>query len=203
MSTQLRHARRGKASILNSHLRKAYHSGRHYRGLLRYHITLHTPNMRCTIRRYNHAWCWFVTGRGPMNGNAHTLTLQNTNITPSSTLAMMKRNLIGLCVRRLGSDTPISDCVWHRGRPGIESWGFDPHSHSRWSVSLGHLWEWCALYCHGSRHEAGKVMGLAAFGDPNQHADLEAISIDARGEVRIISQPFSADFNHQMCPAAT
>lgn len=57
--------------------------------------------------------------------------------------------------------------------------------HPRWLASLGHLWEWAALYCHGSVHEAGKVMGLAPFGDPSAHADLETLSIDGKGEMRI------------------
>jgi carbamoyltransferase len=55
----------------------------------------------------------------------------------------------------------------------------------RWLASLGHLWEWCAVYCHGSFHEAGKSMGLAPFGDPSVHADLDTLSIDERGEMRI------------------
>ena len=33
--------------------------------------------------------------------------------------------------------------------------------------SIGHYWEWASLYCCGSRHEAGKVMGLAGFGKSN------------------------------------
>jgi carbamoyltransferase len=56
---------------------------------------------------------------------------------------------------------------------------------SRWMASLGHLWEWCALYCHGNRHEAGKVMGLAPFGNPKVYADLDTLSIDSLGEMRI------------------
>lgn len=55
----------------------------------------------------------------------------------------------------------------------------------QWLVSLGHVWEWAALYCHGSRNEAGKVMGLAPFGDPRAHADLRTISINETGKVRI------------------
>jgi carbamoyltransferase len=55
----------------------------------------------------------------------------------------------------------------------------------RWMASLGHLWEWCALYCHGDRHEAGKVMGLAPFGDPEVHASLDTLSIGGRGEMRL------------------
>ena len=33
--------------------------------------------------------------------------------------------------------------------------------------SIGHYWEWASLYCCGSLDEAGKVMGLAAFGEKN------------------------------------
>jgi carbamoyltransferase len=55
----------------------------------------------------------------------------------------------------------------------------------RWLASLGHLWEWAALYCHGSSHEAGKVMGLAPFGDPGTHADLETLAMRTDGEMRI------------------
>ena len=54
-----------------------------------------------------------------------------------------------------------------------------------WMASLGHLWEWSALYCHGSSHEAGKVMGLAPYGDPEVHADLRSISIDSRGALHV------------------
>jgi carbamoyltransferase len=64
----------------------------------------------------------------------------------------------------------------------------------RWLASLGHLWEWCAVYCHGSSFEAGKVMGLAPFGDPHVHADLETLSLDASGEVRINLQPLFRRF---------
>lgn len=56
---------------------------------------------------------------------------------------------------------------------------------SEWLASLGHLWEWAASYCHGSRYEAGKVMGLAPFGLPSVHADLRTIGLDAHGEVHM------------------
>ncbi|KYF53629.1 hypothetical protein BE08_23980 [Sorangium cellulosum] len=56
---------------------------------------------------------------------------------------------------------------------------------AEWLASLGHLWEWAASYCHGSRHEAGKVMGLAPFGSASVHADLRTIGLHPRGEVRI------------------
>jgi carbamoyltransferase len=52
-------------------------------------------------------------------------------------------------------------------------------------ASIGWVWEWGATYCHGSHHEAGKLMGLAPFGDPAVHADLDTLSIDARGAVHM------------------
>jgi carbamoyltransferase len=54
----------------------------------------------------------------------------------------------------------------------------------RWMASLGHIWEWAAFYCHGDRHEAGKVMGLAPYGDPSAFADLEIVSLEADGRPR-------------------
>ena len=44
-----------------------------------------------------------------------------------------------------------------------------PHQSIRHINSLGHLWRWAAQYCHGSQNEAGKVMGLAPYGDPLKH----------------------------------
>ena len=52
-------------------------------------------------------------------------------------------------------------------------------------VSLGHLWQWAAHYCHGSLHEAGKVMGLAPFGDPTVHRDLRTVRMSSDGDLAI------------------
>ena len=41
--------------------------------------------------------------------------------------------------------------------------------------SIGHYWRWASNYCCGSHSEAGKVMGLSAFGDPNVHKNLKKI----------------------------
>lgn len=51
--------------------------------------------------------------------------------------------------------------------------------------SIGHYWEWASQYCCGSPHEAGKVMGLAAFGDhanPNIEPNL---SVDDYGKLKL------------------
>jgi carbamoyltransferase len=52
-------------------------------------------------------------------------------------------------------------------------------------VSLGHLWQWAAHYCHGSMSEAGKVMGLAPFGDPAVHRDLQSVRMGRDGDLLI------------------
>ncbi|WP_051707101.1 carbamoyltransferase family protein [Nocardioides aequoreus] len=55
--------------------------------------------------------------------------------------------------------------------------------HTRLLHSLGHLWQWAAYYCHGSTSEAGKVMGLAPYGDPERHADLASVRMAAGGDL--------------------
>ena len=53
--------------------------------------------------------------------------------------------------------------------------------------SLGHYWEWASLYCCGSRHDAGKVMGLASFGDSElvKTKDQNILSIDSNGRLQL------------------
>ena len=58
----------------------------------------------------------------------------------------------------------------------------------RWPLwgSLGHLWRWASVYCCGDPHEAGKVMGLAPYGDPSVHRALDLVSLDREtGEVAL------------------
>jgi len=71
-----------------------------------------------------------------------------------------------------------------------------------WLASLGHLWEWCAGYCHGSRHEAGKVMGLAGFGDPDVHADLDILRLAPDGALKIDFSPLLRRFRRPNCTFA-
>lgn len=47
--------------------------------------------------------------------------------------------------------------------------------------SLGHFWQWAAGYCHGSEFDAGKVMGLAPYGDPEVYRHLRIIEFGADG----------------------
>ena len=51
--------------------------------------------------------------------------------------------------------------------------------------SIGHYWEWASFYCCGSRNEAGKVMGLAAFGDIESKGKNSILSITDNGELKL------------------
>jgi len=51
--------------------------------------------------------------------------------------------------------------------------------------SIGHYWEWASLYCCGSRNEAGKVMGLAAFGTESRSQLPAGLSISDAGELKL------------------
>ena len=85
-----------------------------------------------------------------------------------------------------GSDLKLLYRIAYDEDTAARSGSEDPNNpQPRWMSSLGHLWEWCAFYCHGNRHEAGKVMGLAPFGDPNVYADLKTLSIGSHGEMQI------------------
>jgi carbamoyltransferase len=51
--------------------------------------------------------------------------------------------------------------------------------------SVGHYWEWASLYCRGSPNEAGKVMGLAAFGEVEPSDQNTILSIADNGELKL------------------
>ena len=51
--------------------------------------------------------------------------------------------------------------------------------------SVGHYWEWASFYCCGSRNEAGKVMGLAAFGDKKTLEKNTILSIEDNGKLNL------------------
>lgn len=59
--------------------------------------------------------------------------------------------------------------------PGV---GADNHQQS-----IGRLWEWASMYTFRDDSEAGKVMGLAGFGDPTIHRDLRIMSLDGEGRL--------------------
>ena len=51
--------------------------------------------------------------------------------------------------------------------------------------SIGHYWRWASNYCCGSHSEAGKVMGLAAFGKSNKHNNLKILSTNKDGLIKL------------------
>lgn len=51
--------------------------------------------------------------------------------------------------------------------------------------SFGHLWEWASNYIFLDGSEAGKVMGLAGFGDPRVYRDLELLSFRDGGQISV------------------
>lgn len=59
--------------------------------------------------------------------------------------------------------------------PGV---GADNHQQS-----IGRLWEWASMYTFRDDSEAGKVMGLAGFGDAKVHRDLRVMSLDGEGRL--------------------
>ena len=51
--------------------------------------------------------------------------------------------------------------------------------------SIGHYWEWASLYCFASSSDAGKVMGLAAFGEIKKTNKEEILSISDKGKINL------------------
>jgi carbamoyltransferase len=51
--------------------------------------------------------------------------------------------------------------------------------------SIGHYWAWASLYCCGLNDEAGKVMGLAAFGEKDKISKEQALSISDNGKLKL------------------
>jgi carbamoyltransferase len=62
----------------------------------------------------------------------------------------------------------------------------------RYLHSLGDLWKWASYYCCGSLNEAGKVMGLAPYGDPCRLNQLRYLNFDeCSGAVHISFRDFT------------
>lgn len=59
------------------------------------------------------------------------------------------------------------------------------HHASGFLQSVGHYWEWASYYCFGSGNEAGKVMGLAAFGEPEASDQPNILSLTDAGELQL------------------
>ena len=60
--------------------------------------------------------------------------------------------------------------------------------------SIGHYWEWASLYCCGSRNEAGKVMGLAAFGEVDPSDQHTILSIEDDGQLKLNFQAINKTY---------
>jgi carbamoyltransferase len=62
--------------------------------------------------------------------------------------------------------------------------------------SIGHYWRWASNYCCGSHSEAGKVMGLAAFGNCETHKDLKILTLDLDGFLEVNYKKLNEKFKH-------
>lgn len=60
--------------------------------------------------------------------------------------------------------------------------------------SIGHYWEWASLYCCGSQNEAGKVMGLAAYGKNSEIEPFSMLSINKAGKIKLNYKLLTASF---------
>jgi len=62
--------------------------------------------------------------------------------------------------------------------------------------SIGHYWEWASMYCCDSRNEAGKVMGLAAFGEKERIIEHDILSITDNGKLNLDFQQLHKSFKN-------
>ena len=53
------------------------------------------------------------------------------------------------------------------------------------SQSIGHYWEWASMYCCGTMNDAGKVMGLVAFGEKERLTEHDILSITDNGKLNL------------------
>jgi carbamoyltransferase len=88
----------------------------------------------------------------------------------------------------------VISAYWFDGSKGSLIYRFSPsqapsdicnHDASNFLQSVGHYWEWASLYCCGSRNDAGKVMGLAAFGELEPLDRNTILSISDTGELKL------------------
>ncbi|MDB9699571.1 hypothetical protein OAA33_01450 [Candidatus Pelagibacter sp.] len=62
--------------------------------------------------------------------------------------------------------------------------------------SIGHYWEWASIYCCGSLNKAGKVMGLAAFGEKDKITKEEILSISKDGKINLDYVQINKEFQN-------
>ena len=80
----------------------------------------------------------------------------------------------------------VISAYWFDGVKSYLIYRFSPSQSSKASFnnnsknflqSIGHYWRWASLYCCGSINGAGKVMGLAAFGDEIKHNENDLLTL--------------------------
>ena len=83
---------------------------------------------------------------------------------------------------------------WFDGQKSLLIYRFSPsqslsenYNKQSWGLlqSIGNYWEWASSYCYGSMNEAGKVMGLAAFGLQEKINSKEILSISNNGKLSL------------------
>ena len=82
----------------------------------------------------------------------------------------------------------------YRFSPQISRLGKWNPSNSGLRQSIGEYWEWASIYCCGSKSEAGKVMGLAAFGEPTAHEKLNILSFHKDGKITLDYEKLNEEF---------
>ena len=96
------------------------------------------------------------------------------------------------------SGKEVISAYWFNGFKSVLIYRFSPNTNSYDEInldsdsllqSIGHYWEWASQYCCGTRTDAGKVMGLAAFGEVKNIIEKEILSISENGKLNL-------NFNH-------
>jgi len=99
----------------------------------------------------------------------------------------------------------VISAYWFDGLKSSLIYRFSPselviesHSQNNWALlqSIGHYWEWASSYCYGSRNEAGKVMGLAAFGKKEKLDKEEILSISENAKLKLDFQQIKKNFKN-------
>ena len=60
--------------------------------------------------------------------------------------------------------------------------------------SIGHYWEWASSYCYSSSNEAGKIMGLAAYGKKKEISKKKILSISEEAKINLDFQQIKNEF---------
>ena len=94
---------------------------------------------------------------------------------------------------------------WFDGLKSLLIYRFSPsqllsekYNKQSWGLlqSIGQYWEWASSYCYGSMNEAGKVMGLAAFGLKEKINKKEILSISDNGKLSLDFKQIRKEFKN-------